>query len=271
MSASCGEESRDSVSVLPVVVLSAPGEVAQSSSTTKVGYMHNGMSGPQPGALRLRTSPGMESASPVSPTERLSARLRNAATGFAFAVVLLVPKLLRLRRDPRSWLAFRILLGFAGAALVILPLAIWNSWLAGIAGLAMFLAAVLMRPTPPETSVDDKARELGALVVVNGGTYQLSATAPASPVQLFVGAETIWALNSQLRPATVLPVAQISSLTLHETPNAWLLRVRAADRTTDFLFTGIFAEHFARVAETTLRGVIPTPLPVVPLRRAARA
>jgi hypothetical protein len=213
----------------------------------------------------------MESAGPVPHTETASVRLRIAATGVAFAVVLLVPKLLRLRRDERSWLAFRILLGFTGAALVILPLAIWNSWLAAIAGLAMFLAAVLMQPTPPEISVDDKARELGTLVVVNGGNYQPTAAAPASPVQLFVGAETIWALNSQLRPAAVLPVAQISSITLQETPNAWLLRIHAADRTTDFLYTGIFAEHFARVAETTLRGVIPTPLPVVPLRRAARA
>ncbi len=233
--------------------------------------MHNGTSGPQPGVLRLRTSPRMESASPVPQTETPYARLRNAATGFAFAVVLLIPKLLRLRRDPRSWLAFRILLGFSGAELVILPLAIWNSWLAAIAGLAMFLAAVLMQPTPPETSVDDKARELGALVVVNGGVYQPSAAVPGSPVQLFVGAETIWALNSQLRPAAVVPVAQISSVALHEAPNAWLLRVQAADRTTDFLYTGIFAEHFARGAETTLRGVTPTPLPVVPLRRAARA
>jgi len=213
----------------------------------------------------------MESASPVPHTDPVSARLRNAATGFAFAFVLLVPKLLRLRRDPRSWLAFRILLGFAGAALVVLPLAIWNSWLAAIAGLAMFLAAVLMQPNPPETSVDDKARELGALVVVNGGAYQPSAAAPALAVQLFVGAETIWALNSQLRPAAILSVAQISSVTLHETPNAWLLRIHAADRAIDFLYTGIFAEHFARVAETSLRGVIPTPLPVVPLRRAARA
>jgi hypothetical protein len=213
----------------------------------------------------------MESAGPVPHTETASVRLRIAATGVAFAVVLLVPKLLRLRRDERSWLAFRILLGFTGAALVILPLAIWNSWLAAIAGLAMFLAAVLMQPTPPEISVDDKARELGTLVVVNGGSYQPTAAAPASPVQLFVGAETIWALNSQLRPAAVVPVAQISSITLQETPNAWLLRIHAAHRTTDFLYTGIFAEHFARVAETTLRGVIPTPLPVVPLRRAARA
>jgi len=52
--------------------------------------------------------------------------------------VLLVPKLLSLRRDRRSWFAFRVLLAIAGAALVILPLSLWNNWSAGIGGLAMF-------------------------------------------------------------------------------------------------------------------------------------
>lgn len=212
----------------------------------------------------------MESATSAPQIETFATRLRNAGVGFLFAVVLLVPKILRIRRDPRSWLAFRVLLGFAGAALVILPLAFWNSWLAAIAGLVMFLAAVLMPPTPPETNVDDKARELGALVIVNGGTYQ-PAGGPSSPVQLFVGAENVWALNSQLRPALILPVSQISSLNVQETSGGWLLRVHCKDRDAMFTYTGIFAEHFARVADSTLRSVMPAPLPVLPLRRAAGA
>jgi len=212
----------------------------------------------------------MESATSAPQIETFATRLRNAAVGFLFAVVLLVPKILRIRRDPRSWLAFRVLLGFAGAALVILPLAFWNSWLAAIAGLVMFLAAVLMPPTPPETNVDDKARELGALVIVNGGAYQ-PAGGPCSAVQLFVGAENVWALNSQLRPALILPVSQISTLNVQETSGGWLLRVQCKDRDVTFSYTGIFAEHFARVADSTLRSVMPAPLPVLPLRRAAGA
>ena len=213
----------------------------------------------------------MESAATSAPTqETIGTRVRNAAVGFLFALVLLVPKILRIRRDPRSWLAFRVLLGFAGAALVILPLAFWNSWLAGIAGLVLFLAAVLMPPTAPETNVDDKARELGALVIVNGGTYQ-PAAGPSSAVQLFVGAENVWALNSQLRPALILAVSQISSVIAQEASGRWLLRVHSSDRVATFVYTGIFAEHFARVAESTLRSVMPVPLPVLPLRRAAGA
>src|ERR1700730_3857868 len=106
-----------------------------------------------------------------SQTENIGARLQRFAVATLFALVLLVPKVLNLRRDERSWTAFRVLLGIAGAALVILPLAFWNSWLASIAGLAMFLTAALLPPATLAGTVYDKARELGALVVVNGGKY----------------------------------------------------------------------------------------------------
>src|SRR5260370_8958288 len=45
----------------------------------------------------------------ASPQETIAARLRNFALGALFALVLLVPKLLNIRRDPRSWLAFPVL------------------------------------------------------------------------------------------------------------------------------------------------------------------
>lgn len=214
----------------------------------------------------------MEStASPaVSQAESLGARLRNIAIGVLFALVLLVPKLLRIRRDERSWTAFRILLGIAGAALVVLPLAFWNSWLAAIAGLAMFLTAALLPPALPEGQIDEKAKELGALVVVNGGKYQ-PPTGPASPVQLFVGAESIWALNTHLNSLGTIPIDEISSVLAEEGRDGWVLRVRCAERMAEFSYTGIFAEHLARVAESTIRGVVPSALPILPRRRAAGA
>src|ERR1700758_1422466 len=91
-----------------------------------------------------------------SQTENIAVRLQKLAIGGLFAVVLIVPKVLNLRRDERSWTAFRILLGMAGAALVILPLAFWNSWLAAIAGLALFLTGALLPPATATNSVDDK-------------------------------------------------------------------------------------------------------------------
>ena len=197
-------------------------------------------------------------------------RLRNVARSSLFALVLLLPKLLNLRRDRRTWLAFRILLAFAGASLVILPLSLWNSWTAGIAGLALFLAAILLPGAKPDTTLSDTADQLGALVVINGGEYQPGNAQP-TPVQLFVGPERIWALDSQMHPLLVVPTAQISSATAAESAGDWILRLRWAEHTADFHYHGIFAEHLARVAESTLRGVMHEPLPILPQKRAATA
>src|SRR6266478_2711045 len=162
-------------------------------------------------------------STPVLPTqESTAARLRNLGLSALFALVLLVPKLLSLRRDRRSWFAFRVLLAIAGAALVILPLSLWNNWSAGIGGLAMFLAAILLPAAKPDTTLADTAARLGAEVIVNGGVYQAEQAqvgnaqfgnadldnAASSPVQLFACADRIWALDPQQQPLLVLPTAQ---------------------------------------------------------------
>src|SRR5882762_3770743 len=129
--------------------------------------------------LKQCTSPERKvmstTSTPVpSPQETTAVRLRNFGLGILFAFVLLVPKLLNLRRDRRSWLAFRVLLAIGGASLVVLPLSLWNSWHAAIAGLAMFLAAILLPGAKPDTTLADTAARLGALVIVNGGIYQVN-------------------------------------------------------------------------------------------------
>jgi hypothetical protein len=231
----------------------------------------------------------------VPPQESTAARLRNLGLRALFTLALLVPKLLNLRRDRRSWFAFRILLAIAGASLVILPLSLWNNWSAGIAGLALFLAAILLPAAKPDTTLADTAARLGALVIVNGGIYQpeeaqlenaqLESTQLASgrleygeqvseagaPVQLFVCADRIWALDSRQQPLLVIPTAQIVSAIASESAGDWIVRVRWAEHTADFHYHGIFAEHLARVAESTLRGVIQPVLPVIPQKRAATA
>ncbi|HZV86124.1 MAG TPA: hypothetical protein VFF95_01155 [Candidatus Binatus sp.] len=211
-------------------------------------------------------------ATAASQHEGTGARLRNLVIGAMFAIVLLIPKLLRIRRNAQSWMAFRVFLGFAGAALVILPLSLWNSWLAAIAGLGMFLAAILLPPAPPHTTTDDKARELGALVIVNGGSYQPDNTAPA-PVQLFVGAERIWALDSHFQSLLEVPADEITSANAvqAQAKNHWTLQVRWSDHIAEFSYRGIFAEHLARVAESTLGSMMHSPLPILPRSRAASA
>jgi hypothetical protein len=211
-------------------------------------------------------------ATAASQHEGAGARLRNLLIGAMFAAVLVIPKIVRIRRNAQSWMAFRTFLGFAGAALVILPLSLWNSWLAAIAGLAMFLAAILLPPAEPRTIPDEKARELDALVIVNGGKYQPNNGAPAF-VQLFVGAERIWALDSQLQPVLVIPAEEIISANAIQAraKNHWILQVRWSDNAAEFSYQGIFAEHLARVAESSLSSVMHSPLPILPRSRAASA
>ncbi len=209
-----------------------------------------------------------------SAIDGFAGKLKTIFIGALFALVLLVPKLLHLRRDPRAWLAFRIVLGLAGAALVVFPLGLWKSWLLPIVGLAMFMTAVLLPPARPDYSVDEKARELGALVVVNGGEYQPGNGLPAA-VRLFVGAERIWVLDGAFRPALVIPVGEIRTLRTFPASNQAQLRIEWHDHAAEFTYHGFFAPHLAGVAETTIRGVLPAAFPILeqqkPQSRAARA
>jgi hypothetical protein len=190
------------------------------------------------------------------------------ATSIIFALVLLVPKLLRLRQNKRCWMAFRVLLATTGTLLVLQPLTLVNPWLPGIIGLLMFLTAILLPPATGAPSVADKARELGALVVVNGGEFQ-SERSPAVAVSLFVGVDQIDVLDRHLQPLLVIPLAQVLSVAVAQTHDRWVLRINSADHSTEFSYRGAFAEHLARVAESTLRSVVPFFLPVIPQQRAA--
>jgi hypothetical protein len=198
----------------------------------------------------------------------VTARFRSFATSILFALVLLVPKLLRLRHNRRTWMAFRLLLAATGALLVIQPLRLVNPWLPGIIGLAMFLMAILLPPATPMTSVNDKARELGALVVVNGGDFQPQRGSRIT-VRLFVGVDRICVLDQHLQVVLAIPVAEVLGLAVTESDDGWVLGINGAHYRVEFSYRGVFAEHLARVAESTIRSVVPSSLPVRPQRRAA--
>lgn len=203
----------------------------------------------------------------------VSSRLRKGLIGAGFAAVLLVPKVLSLRRSERSWTAFRTALGFFGAALVILPLSFFflGGVFLAVIGLGIFTTAILLPPASPlESTTDEKARELGALVVVNGGMLQLNDRGPVA-VQLFVGADCLWALPETLRPLLAISIPEILSARAEEVHDGWILRIRWADRSAIFSYSGVFAEHFARVAESTVNSVMRPSLPVLPRSRAATA
>ena len=211
------------------------------------------------------------SNSALSQPETSFKKLRQFAIGVLFALVLLIPKILHVRRNPRSWLLFRIFLGMAGAALVLLPVGLGTSFVPAIVGLAMFISAILLPPAKPDSSANDKARELGTLVVVNGGRLN-QGEASFFAAQLFVGDENISVRDPQLQPVLEIPVGEITLARAEESHDCWFLRINwAADNTAVFVYRGVFAEHLARVAETTIRSVMRPALPVLPQRRAAGA
>jgi hypothetical protein len=206
----------------------------------------------------------------ISQPDSFAKRLRHFAVGTLFALVLLIPKILHARRNPRSWILFRIFLAAAGAALVVLPLGLGTSFVPAIIGLAMFIAAILLPPSKRDANADDKARELGALVVVNGGRFKLGEV-PSFSAQLFVGAEQISVLDPHCQSFLEIPVGEITSAQAKESQGRWFLRVNWGNKTAVFAYHGVFAEHLARVAESTIRGVMRPALPVLPQRRAAGA
>jgi len=209
-------------------------------------------------------------SSPPSQPQASGSGLRNAAIGALFVLVLIVPRMMHLRRNPRSWMFFRVFLGIAGAALVLLPLGLGSSFVPAIVGLALFISAILLPPARPDVIAGDKARELGALVVVNGGRFKLG-DAPSFAAQLFVGDKLISVRNARLESFLEIAVAEITSVQAEESHGRWFLRANWANKTAVFAYRGAFGEHLARVAETTIRSVMRPALPVLPQRRAAGA
>jgi hypothetical protein len=206
----------------------------------------------------------------LSQPEGFSKRLRHLATETLFALVLLISKILHARRNPRPRLFLRIFLGVAGAAMVVFPIGLGTAFVPAIAGLAMFISAILLPPAKPGANANDIARKLGTLVIVNGGLYKRGGAQSVS-VQLFVGPERICVLDRRLQPLLEIPAAEISAASAEESEGSWSLRITWASQTGEFSYRGIFAGHFARLAETAIRSVMRPALPALPQRRAAGA
>jgi hypothetical protein len=202
--------------------------------------------------------PAVHSVAPVtvSAGKWTVSRTRDMAIVGLFAMAMLIPKIIHLRRSQRSWFAFRIALAVVGASFVLLPLALWNSYLISVLGLAMFTCSILLPSARPDTTIEEKARELGALTVVNGGQYQPGNALPAA-VQLFASVDNIWALDEHYHPLLVVPVRELTSAHAEcTTKGNWFLRIAWADHAAEFSYRGIFAGHRAHIAERALQSVM---------------
>jgi hypothetical protein len=197
-------------------------------------------------------------------------RLRNFLGTAVFLLIQRSPRLLQFYRNEKSWALFRIALGLFGAALVVLPLALWHGWLNAIFGLLLFVTSILLPPAETESVTDRKARELGAQTVVSGGQYR-SGNAVVASSQLFLSPEQVWALDRNFTPLIVIPTPEIDAIRVEPSGDNWLLQIRWANHKAEFSYAGIFAERFARLAEDSLRSLAAPSVTGVAKRRSAGA
>jgi hypothetical protein len=202
--------------------------------------------------------------------ENLLQRIKGACGTALFLVIQSSPKIQKLYRNEQSWTLFRVALGFFGAALVILPLSLWHGYFTAVFGLMFFVLSILLPPAELESATDRKARELGAQTVVSGGEFQ-PANAEATSVQLFISPSHTWALDKNYDPQVTITTGEIAKIDVIPSADHWLLVVRWGDHKTEFLYKGIFAERFARLAEESLRHASLATQPPPVKRSAARA
>jgi hypothetical protein len=218
----------------------------------------------------LQTTMSASSTPPILPGEMPRnevgssfARFRDSVADSLFFVSRTFPKVLTLRSSPSAWTGFRILLGIAGAALVVLPLSLWNAWAFAPVGLALFLLAVLLPPLRRDRGSAQAIEQLGAYMVLDGGNFcagadSIKESSDDDPcaVNFYLTPTRVWALDSQLRPLAVIPANEISLATAFPSQSDWILRVRWQENSAEFIFDGLFAERRARLAEAGLRHLI---------------
>jgi hypothetical protein len=148
-----------------------------------------------------------------------------------------------------------------------------------VVGVALMAFGLLVRAKPEAKSVDAQARGLDALVVLNGGAFIPAGNErPSRLVSIFVNPDRLFVVDEQGHTLEEIPLVRVRELAARPVPvsdeseaeaQTWDLAItwESKDiRTARFRYDGSFAEHLARVAETTVRNVLRRELPVLKSR-----
>jgi len=224
---------------------------------------------------------GEEKAQTVVPMSvRLWRGIRKAALSVLFAAIMVIPGVRRLRRKIWEWSAVRILVASVGCLLG------WRYKHANggvvdlVVGVALVAFGLLVRAKPEAKSVDAQARELDALVVLNGGAFIPAGNErPSRLVRIFVNPDRLFVVDEHEHTLEEIPLVRVRELAVQSVSRripvsgeseaeaqTWDLAItwESKDmRTARFRYDGFFAEHLARVAETTVRNVLRRELPVL--------
>jgi hypothetical protein len=200
---------------------------------------------------------------------RLWRGIRKAALSVLFAAIMVIPGVRRLRRKVWEWSAVRILVASVGCLLG------WRYKHANggivdlVVGVALMAFGLLVRAKPEAKSVDAQARELDALVVLNGGAFIPAGNEqPSRLVRIFVNPDRLFVVDEHEHALEEIPLVRVRELAARPVPvsddseaeaQTWDLAITWESkemRTARFRYGGFFAEHLARVAETTVRNVL---------------
>jgi hypothetical protein len=219
--------------------------------------------------------PEYNSGEPSSQPRRTFGQLaRQAGLFILFGTILMIPRIRRLRRRVWAWTCVRVAAALCGGWLV------WRFARAGagaltLAGGLLLLAFGLLVGAKPEVkSVDALAQQLSALIVLNGGVFRQSPdSAPVPQAQIFVHPEQIIVLGPRERRLLEIPLAKVRNMAAHPVSNGdeaggelWEVEINWVAEgpcATTFHYGGVFAEHLARVTESTLRSQWIKDLPVI--------
>jgi len=181
-----------------------------------------------------------------------------------------ISDLLHPRRNQHSWFVFRLALGFLGAALVLLPLALPESWIGSIFGLGLFLISILL-PSKLKSHGGVETSSAPPAGIVLAGAEFMPEFAPPVPVELRVNENQILAIKKNLQPAATIPVTELTSVFLQRSERSWLLFLHWSGKETAFAFHGHAAERHAKKAEAAIHNLGCFALPEKPKARAAGA
>jgi hypothetical protein len=191
-----------------------------------------------------------------------AARLRRGGLWLIFALVLMIPKVNRLRRRRKTWNFIRIFVAIGGISILIFGFARGPAFALIAAGALMLLFCLLVSAERPEISIDARAKELGALVAVDGGHY-IDTAGNRHRAKLLVGPDRLWALDSALRVLLEIPLTQVRTLVVEPSGADWNFCMHCEQTKAEFIYQGSFAQHLAGVAEATVRSRLNRELPVL--------
>jgi hypothetical protein len=110
-------------------------------------------------------------ASTVEDDDSSQSRSSSKFNSFLASAPAQISYRLHPKRNPHSWFAFRLALGLFGAALVLLPLALPESWIASIFGLVFFLVSILLPSALKSHSENEPSLEPHPKIVLYGADF----------------------------------------------------------------------------------------------------